>query len=142
VRLLWKKIFSKEEMAMAAELLLENHEKGKIFLLKGNVGAGKTTLCAALVKKLGFNGKVSSPTFGLINVYLSAKEEEIYHLDLYRIKQKEELLEAGIHETLAGDHYCFVEWPEIIEHEIMIPHFIVELNHHSQGREISLLERE
>jgi tRNA threonylcarbamoyladenosine biosynthesis protein TsaE len=142
VRLLWKKIISKEEMSIVAALILENRQKGKIFLLKGNLGAGKTTLCAALVKKLGFEGKVSSPTFGLINVYLSDQDEEIYHLDLYRIKQKEELLEAGIHETLAGDHFCFVEWPEIIEQEIMIPHFMVELNHHVQGREISLWEKE
>lgn len=137
MKLIWKKLFVREEMDQAAKLILEKRDDIKIFLLKGNLGAGKTSLCTELVKALGHSGKVSSPTFGLVNVYSAQEGEEIFHLDLYRINNQAELTEAGILEALSGDNFCFIEWPEVVEQYIHHKHAIIELFHHPRGREIA-----
>jgi tRNA threonylcarbamoyladenosine biosynthesis protein TsaE len=139
MELLWKKKFAAEEMSSAAAQILSASTKHKIFFLKGNLGAGKTTLCQELVKKLGFTGRVSSPTFGLVNNYTLLNGEEIHHLDLYRLKKEEELMEAGIFEILNSGNYCFVEWPEIIESAPEGGHLLIEMMHKEDAtREISL----
>ncbi len=138
MELLWKKKFAAEEMSSAAAQILMASADHKIFFLKGNLGAGKTTLCKELVKVLGFTGRVSSPTFALVNNYSLPNGEEIHHLDLYRLKE-EELMEAGIFEILNSGHYCFVEWPEIIESTMDKGHLLIEMLHQEDAtREISL----
>lgn len=83
-----------------------------IVLLKGDLGAGKTTLVKELVKELGCTDEVSSPTFGIVNE-LIFKDKTGYHLDLYRIENPEELAQFGFDEYINSGGYCFIEWPEI-----------------------------
>jgi tRNA threonylcarbamoyladenosine biosynthesis protein TsaE len=86
--------------------------KAMVFALHGPMGAGKTTLVQALCKALGVKEMVHSPSFSLVNEYQLPSGEPVYHLDLYRLKDEEEALSAGIEDCLYSGSYCFVEWPE------------------------------
>ncbi len=89
-----------------------------IILLSGEVGAGKTTLIKEILKILKVNENVNSPTFSIINEYLSEDKKNIYHIDLYRIKNIDELHSIGFFEYLESDNLCFIEWGDIIEKHI------------------------
>lgn len=84
-----------------------------IFLLKGELGTGKTTFVKYFVQSFSPNYEVQSPTFSLANVY-TLSQIKILHADLYRLKSEEELLEAGIPELLMNCNYAFVEWFELL----------------------------
>ena len=87
----------------------------RVFAFHGPLGAGKTTFIAALCRAKGVQDAPSSPTFSLINAYrlrpADGPAQQAYHLDLYRIADEEEALQAGIEECLLSGSYCFVEWP-------------------------------
>jgi tRNA threonylcarbamoyladenosine biosynthesis protein TsaE len=74
------------------------------------MGAGKTTLIHALCNELKMEGSFGSPTFSLINEY-AAPAGSIYHIDLYRCKNEEEAIRAGVEDCLYSGNRCFVEWP-------------------------------
>ena len=84
--------------------------KGDIFFLNGDIGAGKTTFCQFFINCLLPDERVSSPTFSIINEYLYDKIK-IYHMDLYRIKNIEELFELGLDE-LINNNICLIEWAQ------------------------------
>ena len=87
----------------------------KVFAFHGQMGAGKTTTIAALCKYKGVSEAPSSPTFSIINEYAYAEagaQKTIYHIDLYRLKDDEEVLQTGVEDCIESGHICFVEWPE------------------------------
>jgi len=84
------------------------------FLFFGEMGVGKTTLIKALVKALGSQDIVSSPTYSLVNEY-EAEGKLIFHFDFYRIKSIEEAYDIGFEDYLSQDAYIIIEWPEMIE---------------------------
>lgn len=90
----------------------------RLLLLYGEMGAGKTTIVRTLCTALGAHGDaVSSPTFSIINEYRTAKNEPIFHIDLYRLKSIEEALNIGIEEYIHHPKaWCFIEWPQLVEH--------------------------
>jgi len=106
--------YEEKDLAAIAKALLK-HIKPKVWLFYGAMGCGKTTLIKDLTKALGVKDRVSSPTFSLVNEYLSDKGNILYHFDFYRIKKEEEALDIGIDDYFYADNYCFVEWPEKIE---------------------------
>jgi len=108
----WKEI-GLRDLPDVAKKILNTCQNRKIFAFYGNLGTGKPTLIKALCRELGAEDELSSPTFAIANVYRG--REDIYHLDMYRINKPEEAIEIGIEEYLDGQHYCFIEWPEIIE---------------------------
>ena len=83
----------------------------RVFALHGDMGAGKTTLVHAICRAMGVKDAMSSPTYSLVNRYASGDGREILHMDLYRLADAEEALEAGIGEDLDSGAVCFVEWP-------------------------------
>ncbi len=90
----------------------------KVFLLEGELGAGKTTFVKMVCEYLGVEEMVDSPTFSIVNKYdytLAGKNKSIYHLDLYRISSPEEALDLGIYELLDSGDWVFIEWPGVIE---------------------------
>jgi len=103
------------------------------------MGVGKTTLIKALVKALGSNDNVSSPTYSLVNEY-EANGKPIFHFDFYRIKSIEEAYDIGFEDYLAQDAYIIIEWPEMIE-ELWPEHYTsvkLNLGQDDGSREISL----
>ena len=83
----------------------------KVVAFHGNMGAGKTTFIHALCETKNVKDVVGSPTFSIINEY-SFSGGMIFHIDLYRLKDEEEAMRAGVEDCLYSDHVCFVEWPE------------------------------
>lgn len=122
------------DLERAAEEIISK-SKYKIFTLNGNLGAGKTTLVKYLCKILNCTDSVTSPTFSLVNEYLSTSGK-IFHFDLYRINYVEELSNIGFNEYIDSDNYCFIEWPSICENELPEHHKIL-LNLVDQTRYIT-----
>jgi len=81
----------------------------------GEMGAGKTTLIKELCKILGVQDITSSPTFSLINEYITDNNEKIYHFDFYRINNLEEAYDLGYEDYFYSNSLCLIEWPEKIE---------------------------
>jgi tRNA threonylcarbamoyladenosine biosynthesis protein TsaE len=108
-------IKNKQHLSAAAAKLLKYAGDKKIFAFYGSMGAGKTTIIKAICEVLGVTDIVTSPTFTLVNEYMTNKGEAVYHIDFYRIRKQEEVYDFGIEEYLTGDSYCFMEWPELIE---------------------------
>lgn len=86
-----------------------------IFAFSGQMGSGKTTFIRALCEALGVTESVNSPTFAIVNEYLSGTGNPIYHFDFYRIKSLQEALDIGLEDYLYSGHLCLIEWPEYIE---------------------------
>lgn len=84
---------------------------GLIIFVSGNLGAGKTTLARGILRGLGYEGKVKSPTYNLIELYKISKLY-FYHFDFYRFNDPIEWEEAGFREYFNPDSICLVEWPE------------------------------
>ena len=112
------------------------HLQHNIFLLKGNLGAGKTTFTQFLLKKLGSNDEVSSPTYAIVNEYHSPKGK-IFHFDLYRMKNIDEVYDIGMEEYLDNAFLCIIEWPEIYEEELAdFPHHEMKIENLGDERVI------
>lgn len=104
--------FLKDLERVAALFAAEIKEGAKVVAFHGEMGAGKTTFIAALLRVLGSRDIAGSPTFSLVNQYLTSPGETIYHMDLYRVRDEEEAINAGIEDALYSGNRCFVEWPE------------------------------
>lgn len=111
---------------VAQELIPLALKHSPIWLFRGQMGAGKTTLVKELTRQLGVVGHVQSPTFALVNEYARPNDTEIYHFDLYRLKNSQEALDIGIEDYLDSGKICLIEWPEQAEELWQIPH--VEFN--------------
>lgn len=108
-----------------------------ILLLKGNLGAGKTTFTQFLLKALGSQDVVSSPTYAIVNQYHSPKGK-IFHFDLYRMNSIDEVYDIGIDEYLEGAVLNIIEWPEIYEEELAAwPHHEITIETSDKGRIIN-----
>lgn len=108
-----------------------------ILLLKGNLGAGKTTFTQFLLRNFGSKNEVSSPTYAIVNEYDSPKGK-IFHFDLYRMKNIDEVYDIGIEEYLDNAFLCIIEWPEIYEGELAdLPHHELKIENNNTERKIS-----
>ncbi|SDS37147.1 tRNA threonylcarbamoyladenosine biosynthesis protein TsaE [Formosa sp. Hel1_31_208] len=99
-----------DDIEAVARQLLE-HMTSKTVLFYGDMGVGKTTLIKALVKAMGSTDDVSSPTFSIVNEYLT-DDVSIYHFDLYRIADEEDALNFGFEDYFFTPNWVFIEWPE------------------------------
>lgn len=105
-----------DEIETAAAKCLAAIKGRMVVAFHGAMGAGKTTFINAMCNVLQVKDSVSSPTFSIINEYKTAYNETIYHIDLYRLKDEEEAIAAGVEDGLYSGSICLVEWPEKAPH--------------------------
>jgi len=103
--------FHLQEIPSSAEKFWQRHLLQKVFAFHGSMGAGKTTFIHALCTIKGVTDTVGSPTFSIINEY-KYPGGKIFHIDLYRLKDEEEALRAGVEDVLYSGELCLVEWPD------------------------------
>ncbi len=129
-----------EQLPEVAKTILQFSKGRKVFAFYAEMGTGKTTLIKELCRQLGSHDNFSSPTYSIVNEYLISPLttnhspfaiSKIYHIDLYRIKNIQEAIEIGIEDYISGNSYCFIEWPELIEH--LLPHDAVKISIKSDG---------
>ena len=92
----------------------------------GKMGVGKTTFIKAVCEVLGVTDVINSPTFAIVNEYMSGAREPVYHFDFYRIRRPEEVLDIGFYEYVDSGCLCLMEWPELIED--LLPDETVRVN--------------
>jgi tRNA threonylcarbamoyladenosine biosynthesis protein TsaE len=107
-------IASEQETEQLGERIGQTAKPGTVIALIGDLGTGKTTLTKSIARGLGVTETVTSPTFNIIREYKSGRIP-LYHFDVYRIADPDEMFELGYEEYFYGDGVCVVEWADIIE---------------------------
>ncbi len=101
--------------------------------LRGDLGAGKTTLVRAMLHGLGYEGKVKSPTYTLVEPYVIS-DLYLYHFDFYRFLDPQEWIEAGLRDYFNAHSVCLVEWPEKAGELLPVPDMTIQLQVMEAGR--------
>ena len=96
---------------ISSEILMLSKKK---IAFHGNMGVGKTTLIKSICKMLNVIDVVKSPTFSIVNEYISEINGKVYHFDFYRIIDEQEVIDIGVQSYFDSSAYCFVEWPTMI----------------------------
>jgi tRNA threonylcarbamoyladenosine biosynthesis protein TsaE len=109
------KINTLRDLKEAAIQFIQRMGENRVFAFYGEMGAGKTTFIKAICIELGVNENITSPTFALVNEYISKDNRSIYHFDCYRLKSIREAYDFGADEYFYSGNICFIEWPEKIE---------------------------
>ena len=109
---------SLDQIDQAAEEFLKASGNRKVIAFSGELGAGKTTFIQAVCRVMGVAADVNSPTFALVNEYFAPDGSSVYHFDLYRIEDPDELFDLGYEEYFFSGDRCFIEWPEKASHLI------------------------
>ena len=112
--------------AALAQVLQGSCVAGALIYLSGELGAGKTTLSRGLLRGLGFTGRVKSPTYTLVELYVVSKLN-LYHFDFYRFSEPEEWQEAGFRDLFNETNICLVEWPEMVGELLPLPDLRITL---------------
>lgn len=116
-----------DELKAAAQRIIDFAGEEKIWVLNGSMGAGKTTLSKAICAELGVMDTVQSPTFSIVNEYLTWNDEVIYHFDFYRLEHPEEALAIGVEEYFDSENLCLIEWPQKIGNLLPEKHLAIDI---------------
>jgi tRNA threonylcarbamoyladenosine biosynthesis protein TsaE len=130
-------IADEDAMLALGARLARQFANGGLITLHGDLGAGKTTLVRGLLRELGHTGVVKSPTYTLVEPY-RVGERDIYHFDLYRLADPEELEYMGIRDYLRPDALCLVEWPEQAGNILPSADLQVSIRHAGSARQVKL----
>ena len=109
------KIKSLDGIADAARQFVDAMGENKVFAMFGPMGVGKTTFVKAVCEILGVEDTITSPTFAIVNEYMRADGDSMYHFDFYRINRLQEAVEIGLYDYLDSGCLCIMEWPENVE---------------------------
>jgi len=129
------RVRSEHEMNHLGAKLAHLIENGVKIYLSGDLGSGKTTFSRGFIKGLGHHGSVKSPTFTLVEPYLLPKYQ-VYHFDLYRLADPEELEYLGFRDYLRPESICIIEWPELAEGYLPTPDLTIEIVFDGLEREV------
>ena len=110
---------------------------GRVIFLRGDLGAGKTTLVQGLLRALGFAGRVKSPTYSLVELY-KLSSLNLYHFDFYRFENRSEWIDSGFREYFNQDSACVVEWPERVAGLLAPADLALRLEFSGTGRRVLL----
>ena len=104
-----------EDLERAAAEFLEKIGDNTLVAFFAPMGSGKTTFTTAICKVLGVTDPVGSPTFAIVNEYMRADGDPMYHFDFYRIKKLDEVYDMGYEDYFYGEGVCLVEWAELVK---------------------------
>lgn len=127
------------DLAPVARKIIELTDNNPIVCFYGEMGAGKTTLISEICRQFGVSDSVTSPTFAIVNEYLTGSRKTIYHFDFYRLKSVGEAFDMGAEEYFDSGNICFIEWPENVS-AILPEHYVrVEICLHDTIREFRII---
>lgn len=125
------------EMEAIGAVLAREFSHLNLITLHGDLGAGKTTLVRGFLRELGHQGRVKSPTYALVEEYF-LNDQAIYHFDLYRLADPEELEFIGIRDYLSQGNLCLVEWPEKADGVLPKADLELWIDYQENGRRIQI----
>lgn len=105
---------TESDLESIATKMLIDFGTQKVVLFYGEMGAGKTTLIKRFCQQLGVDEVTNSPTFSIVNEYLTNQDKSVYHFDFYRVEDETEVFDLGYEDYFYSNNYCFIEWPEKI----------------------------
>jgi tRNA threonylcarbamoyladenosine biosynthesis protein TsaE len=129
------------ELPKVASEIIKWVENEQICLVDGQMGAGKTTLIKAICEQLGVIDNVSSPTFSIVNEYLTHLGKSIYHFDFYRLKSEREAWDMGIEEYFDSGNLCFLEWSSQIPSFIPARHLHIQIHIVAENQRVIKLSK-
>jgi tRNA threonylcarbamoyladenosine biosynthesis protein TsaE len=114
-------------------------QSGELICLEGELGSGKTTFIQGLGRGLGVDEPITSPTFTLVNEY-RGENLIFYHVDLYRVESRQEIITSGLDDLFFGDGVCAIEWAEKAREIVPLERLWVTLRHGGERRRLVSLE--
>ena len=112
----------------------------RIFAFYGEMGVGKTTFIKHCCSHLKVVDPISSPTFSIVNEYLTIDNNKVFHFDLYRLNNLEEVEQLGVEIYLNSGYYCFIEWPNLMEPFLPKKHHAIKMRNNNGKKELIVLE--
>jgi tRNA threonylcarbamoyladenosine biosynthesis protein TsaE len=103
---------SLQELNKVVEAVISLMKVHTIFIIDGQMGSGKTTFVKKICEAMGVRNSVNSPTYSIVNEYVTKENKLIYHFDFYRISNLEEAFDMGVEEYFYSGNLCFIEWAE------------------------------
>ena len=131
---------SLEGLSLPAEALVKLLKQRSVVAFYGEMGVGKTTFIKVVCQHLGVQENVSSPTFAIVNEYSDRNQQSLYHMDLYRFKHSDELINIGAEEYFYSGNICLIEWPEKAEELLPDERINVWMEESGDGRRVIKLE--
>jgi len=129
--------FSLGDLISVSKEVIAAAEGLSVWLINGEMGAGKTTLVKAICRELSVNNTVASPTFSIINEYRTSQNAPVFHFDFYRLKNETEAYDIGVNEYFESGNLCLVEWSGKIPTLVPENYFEIKLEiNDSQSRTI------
>lgn len=126
------------EINQAAREFLSRTEPKQVFAFYGQMGVGKTTFIKAICDEMKVIDPVSSPTFAIVNEYLTESNDAVFHFDFYRLKNAKEAQEIGAEDYFFCGETCLIEWPEVVEEMLPNEYTRVDITENQKGeREIT-----
>ncbi len=130
---------SYEETQKIAADFAKTLKEGDVLCMYGDLGVGKTAFVQGLAKGLGINEPITSPTFTIVNEY--SGDKQLYHFDVYRIADSDEMYEIGYEEYVYGDGISVIEWPQLISDILPEKRYDIEISKdYDKGENYRLIE--
>lgn len=129
-----------DELSPIAKKLVLYLNHIPVVALYGPMGVGKTTFIKEVCRALDVSDTVNSPSFAIVNEYRDAKDEPVFHFDLYRLKHADELIEIGGEDYFYSGHVCFVEWPEKAENLLPEKRINIHMEEKADGSRLILIK--
>ena len=129
---------AQEDIGKIVHAIIDRIPPSKIIIFEGKLGSGKTTLISQICQHCGVTDRISSPTFGLVNEYLSSNQTAIYHFDFYRINSIDEAFDIGAEEYFYSGNLCLIEWADRVLELLPANYLKVSITYYSGARNYQL----